>query len=161
MAKESPYFRFYPAEWFAGDITMQEMEHRGVFIELCAYYWQKDCDLTLAKAKQRFSKYQASVDLLLESGIFTVNAQMLTIAFLDEQYERALELSQKRSKQGRLGGVAKAKQKPSKSQATAIYKDKDKDKDNIYANVLSKINSLSGKNQVQIFSFTMRMPRPV
>ena len=47
MAKELPYFRFYPSEWLEGDITLENEKTQGFFMLLCAWYWKKDCLIDL------------------------------------------------------------------------------------------------------------------
>jgi hypothetical protein len=134
MAKELPYFKFFPGEWLSGDITLLDMKEQGVFINLCAYYWKKDCSIRLANAKQRFSMCLASLELLLKNDIVKVDANdYLVIEFLNEQYDLFTDMNEQRINAGRLGGLAKAKQALSKRQASAkqtpIYKDKELDKD--------------------------------
>ena len=47
MAKELPYFRFYASEWLEGDITLEDMATQGLFTNICAWYWHKECRLSL------------------------------------------------------------------------------------------------------------------
>lgn len=134
MAKELIFFKFNPGEWIKGDITLCSMTAQGVFINLCCYYWMKDCSICLANAKQRFSKDVASINELLKMGVFTVDENdNIIIKFLDEQMNEFIDIAEKRSLAGRSGGLAKAKQMLSKCQANAkqkpIYKDKEEDKD--------------------------------
>ena len=51
---ELPYFKFRPDEWFTGDITMEEFELQGIFVNVIALYWKKDCNITLGKLKRRY-----------------------------------------------------------------------------------------------------------
>ena len=112
MAKELPYFRFYPGEWLKGDITMMDHADQGVFINLCCFYWLKGCSICLANVKQRFSNDEASVNRLLEQEIFSVDESgEISIDFLDDQYFRLSKISEKRSRAGRSGFKAKANQK--------------------------------------------------
>ena len=138
MAKELPFFKFYPAEWVMGDITMCSMEAQGLFINLCAFYWMKGCSICLAKAKQRFSKDVAPLNELLEIGIISVDEnENLIIKFLDEQMNEFIDVSEKRSIAGKMGGKAKAKQLPEFAKAKDSYieieveEDKEIDKDKI------------------------------
>jgi hypothetical protein len=69
MAKELPYFKFEPSEWITGNITLCSMEAQGLFVNLCAYYWIKDGNISLTNAKQRFSKCDALFEQLISNGI--------------------------------------------------------------------------------------------
>ena len=85
MAKDIPYFKFYINEWINGDITLEEMEIQGVFINVCAYYWSKDCDLSVTNLKKRFRGYENQIDYLINSSIIKVYNQNITIDFLNDQ----------------------------------------------------------------------------
>ena len=53
MAKELPYFKFFPSEYLQGSITLEDYEVQGFFINLCALYWNRDCDLCLKHVNKR------------------------------------------------------------------------------------------------------------
>lgn len=111
MAKELPYFKFYPGEYLSGDITVCDESTQGVFINVCCYYWMKQGSICLANVKQRFSKCEAQVKTLLEQNILKINSdEKIVIEFLDEQIDEFLEISAKRSESGKIGGKANAKQ---------------------------------------------------
>ena len=125
MSKELPYFKFQPSEWVTGDITLCSMEAQGLFINLCSYYWLKDCSISLANAQQRFSKNISLFDELLSKDIFTIDSDAnIVIRFLDEQMEKFIDISAKRRESGKLTH----QQKLSKSSAKAPYKEIDKEK---------------------------------
>jgi len=126
MAKELPYFKFQPSEWVTGDITLCSMETQGLFINLCCYYWIRDCNISLANAKQRFSNCFSLVEELLSKEIILLNDdEKIIIKFLDEQMEKFIDISEKRSKSGALKG----KHLHNKSKAIAPYKEKEIDKE--------------------------------
>ena len=54
MAKELPYFKFFVSEWNDGDITLEDLETQGLFINLCSYYWSNGCKITLSKSIKKF-----------------------------------------------------------------------------------------------------------
>lgn len=127
MKKELPYFKFFPGKWITGDITMMSETQQGLFVNVCAFYWLKQCSLSLAFAKQRFSLSLDNFQVLLENKIIKVDDdENIVIEFLDEQYREFCEINRKRSEYGQLGGVAKAKQKPSLSLANANILREDK-----------------------------------
>jgi len=131
MSKELPYFRFTVSEWMNDDISLESYKTKGVFIDICAFYWFRDCEVTLPMIYKRFSNAKKIVDYLITTNVIKVNAdETLCILFLDKQY--ILLKSDRRKKQyaGSLGGkqkhsnaIALLKQKPS-------YKDKDNNKEN-------------------------------
>jgi hypothetical protein len=73
MAKELPYFKFYPGEWLTGDITLLDESAQGAFILLCCHYWLKKGEVTLANAKQRLSGCLAQLERMLGEGIIKQN----------------------------------------------------------------------------------------
>jgi len=130
MAKELPYFKYFPSEWVTGDITICDMESQGLFINLCCYYWQRNCSMSLANAKQRFSKHEAALKQLIDFDIIKIDeGENIIINFLDEQMNEFVNVSEKRAIAGKKGGEAKAKQKPSKKKAKPSNKEIDKDKE--------------------------------
>lgn len=106
MAKDLPYFKFIVNEWITGDITLEQLNAQGLFINLCAWYWSKECVLSLANAKKKFSNCKAiAFENLENSGVIKVNDEgYIIINFLDEQFEEFREISEKRSAIGKMGG---------------------------------------------------------
>ena len=130
MAKELPFFKFFPGEWVTGDITMVSMAAQGVFTNLCCYYWMRNCSISLANAKQRFSNNLAAFEELLNCDIVKVtDDDQIVINFLDEQMNEFVNVSEKRAKAGSAGGKAKAKQLLNFAVANPSYKDKEKEKE--------------------------------
>lgn len=130
MSKELPYFRFVVSEWLNDDISFESFTTKGVFADICAYYWFRDCSLTKAMLKKRFSNALAELEVLFEVGIIKQKdgSEFIEILFLDQQFDQLSELRKARQDAGRKGGKqglskAKAKQKQKRS-----YKDKDKEK---------------------------------
>jgi hypothetical protein len=118
MSKELPYFKFSPGKYLTGDITICDLTDQGVFINICCHYWLKQGGICLANVKQRFRMNEESINRLLNSEIIKVDENdKIVIEFLDEQLSEFMDISQKRSEAGVLGGKAKAKQLPSKSKA--------------------------------------------
>ena len=54
MAKDLPYFKFFCSEWSDGDITLEDFETQGLFINICAYYWSNECIVSLDKVNKKF-----------------------------------------------------------------------------------------------------------
>lgn len=134
MAKELPYFRFTVAEWMNDDIGLESYHLQGVFISVCSFYWFRDCSVTQATLKKRFSDAQEELNHLLDLGIIKERENdFICIKFLDEQYDKLSKERKNKVDSGRKGGLKSSKQRLSNGQATlkqrSSYKDKDKDKE--------------------------------
>ncbi len=141
MSKELPYFRFYPAEYLNGDISLENAHLNGVFIIVCCYYWSEDCCIIKSKLFKKFKQFRNNIEKLIDLEIIKFDKQtdLITIKFLDAQLielgkerkslsergKKGVEVKAEKKKQAvELNGKELAELKPSLS-----YKDKDKDKD--------------------------------
>ena len=114
MAKELPYFKFFVSEWNDGDITLEDLETQGLFINLCSYYWSNGCKITLSKSIKKFRFADKKLfDNLINNEIIHVNEDLITINFLDEQKEERERNSLKNRENGKKGGRPK---KPKETQ---------------------------------------------
>lgn len=107
MGKEIPYFKFYINEWINGDITLEEIEIQGVFINVCCYYWSKDCDINIINLKKKFKQYQDQIDYLIQLDILKIKSDKIIIEFLDEQFNSKEVQKITNRKNGLLGGRPK------------------------------------------------------
>ena len=110
---------------------MEDYPVKGLFADICAYYWFKDCSITQAMLKRRFKDVDEMLKLLLSNDIIKLNQEddKVSISFLDEQY---LMLSGKRKHlqyAGSLGGKQRSSNAQAMLKQRSSYKDKDKDKD--------------------------------
>ena len=149
MAKELPYFQFEPAEYLTKDISFCSLEAQGLFINICSYYWQRNCELTREQVLRRLN-YPDALNELISEGIIDLQEDKITIKFLDNQRSNAITKSKTNSANGKRGGrpkkpketETKANEKPIKSETKGIRKDniiKDKIKvDNTNANKLAE-----------------------
>jgi len=132
VAKELPYFRFTVAEWLQGDISMEKYNIKGVFIDVCAYYWFKNCIITKQLLIKRFPNASEEIKQLISLQIIKEKENdLLEINFLNEQYKLLVGISNKRSKAGKIGGlrrVVNVKQMPKQMPKQSLsYKDNNKD----------------------------------
>ena len=104
MSKRLPYFQFEPAEWLAGDIMFCSMESQGLYVNLMALYWQKDCDLSLEQAKKRLNS-EKSFEELISEKIIKVDSGKIQISFLNDQWGKLSEKSTANSDNGRKGAL--------------------------------------------------------
>ncbi|MEL6305021.1 MAG: hypothetical protein AAGL29_11895 [Bacteroidota bacterium] len=113
MSKKLPWFKFWPNEWNAGDITLEDYEAQGVFISVCAYYWERDCELQLQHLKKRFRNH-SSLDTLMGIGVLKIENDKVKIEFLDEQFEELSKRKKKLSEAGKKGNEQRWNNKKNK-----------------------------------------------
>lgn len=146
MAKELPYFKFEPAEYLTKDISFCSISAQGLFINICSYYWQRQCSLTLEQISRRFN-YPNELDELIDEGIIDVTDNTISIKFLDNQLTDVSEKSKTNSINGSKGGrpkknpietETKPNLNPNESETKGIREDKIKEdkikEDNIIEN---------------------------
>jgi len=115
MAKELPYFKFFVSEWSDGDITLEDMDVQGLFINICAYYWSNNCEVTLEKAKKKFRGFDDQFNTLIDSEIISViHDGFLSINFLNEQKDERSAISSKNSEAGKASALARKEEKQRK-----------------------------------------------
>jgi hypothetical protein len=105
MAANFPYFKFTATEWLTGDIIYEDYELQGIFINVCAIYWNRDGKITIDEMKKRIKSERLAE---LSGGFFSVSDGLISIAFLDEQLITAKHVSKINSKNGKKGGRPKA-----------------------------------------------------
>ena len=143
MAKELPYFQFEPAEYLTKDISFCSLAAQGLFINLCSYYWQRECNLTKDQFLRRFKNETEFNELLTEGVIDVSNDGKMAIKFLDIQYDKATNQSRVNSINGSKGGrprnpnktETKPKLNPNKSETKGIREDKIKEDKNKVKNI--------------------------
>jgi hypothetical protein len=105
MAKELPYFQFEPAEYLTKDISFCSLQAQGLFINICAFYWQRECNLTKAQVLRRFN-YPDVLKELIEEGIIKADENNnIVISFLLTQYEEIIEKKSNDSEKGKIGNL--------------------------------------------------------
>lgn len=102
MSKRLPYFQFEPAEYLAGDIFFCSYGAQGMFNNICALYWQKDCELKHSQVVKRF-KNEDLIQELISENIIKVYKDKITINFLDEQFSKATVKHVVNSENGKKG----------------------------------------------------------
>jgi len=106
-----PYFQFHTGEWQNGDITLESYELQGLFINVCSFYWSKECSIAQALLKKRFRDDLDLIAELIDLGIFSISEDdQVCINFLDIQFFELQSRHEKRVRAGRKGGKAKPKQ---------------------------------------------------
>jgi hypothetical protein len=105
MAKNFPYFKFFPTEWMTGDIVFEDFETQGLFINICALYWQRNADLSIEDINKRFKNPIKLANLT--DRFFSLSENKILIKFLDEQLVDAGHISKTNSLNGSKGGRPK------------------------------------------------------
>lgn len=133
MAKNFPYFKFTATEWLTGDIVFESLELQGLFINVCAVYWQRDGKLSIEDLIKRY-KNESLINQLIDKYIWSNNGNIL-IKFLDEQLIEANHISKVNSENGKKGAEAKrnkatAKRPLNDSKAILSKEEKELNKNN-------------------------------
>lgn len=129
MAKELPYFQFEPAEYLTGDISFCSLAAQGLFFNVCSYYWNRKCSLTIQQVLRRIDEPDL-LDELINEKVIVLDGDTIKINFLDEQFEKAVNLSKTNTLNGKKGGrprkektESKPNQNPIKSESKGIRKE--------------------------------------
>tara|TARA_R110000782_G_scaffold20221_1_gene54814 strand:- start:9 stop:713 length:705 start_codon:yes stop_codon:yes gene_type:complete len=107
MAKDLPYFKFFCSEWNDGDITLEDYNVQGVFINVCSYYWSKECNLESKMLFKRFKNVKEDINILITEGHIKDVDGFIEINFLDEQLGERGKLSKQNSKNAKKRWVEK------------------------------------------------------
>ena len=116
MSKELPFFKFYPTEWLIGKISFQPLEIQGAFVQCVCMVWNNNGSIKLKDVLYRVD--QIFIDYLQEHGFINLEDDRISIDFLNEQLNDFQQIRDLRSVQGKLGALAKAKQKLAEAKQT-------------------------------------------
>lgn len=106
MAKNFPYFKFIVSEWMTGDIVFESLSVQGLFINICALYWQRDGSLSIEDINKRY-KNPDELNNLVNRFIHIEN-EFIAIKFLDEQLIDAGHISKINSDKGKKSALKRA-----------------------------------------------------
>jgi len=101
MAKELPYFKFYSSEWSDGNISLESWEAQGLFVNLCCWYWSRECKLELELVNKKYRLDLELISQLFDANVIKEKNGFLIISFLDQQMKER----KARSKQNRINGL--------------------------------------------------------
>ena len=108
MAKELPFFKFNASEWITGNISFESYELQGLFIKLCAEYWNRNNEMTKEDAIRRTREPDLIAELI-KKGYIKQKKRAILIFFLDQEREAIEAKHLKLSNAGRKGGLSVAK----------------------------------------------------
>ena len=83
MAKNFPYFKFIASEWLTGNISLENFDVQGAFINVCSLYWVKDGIIPLEDLNKRYKNSELIFYLIANGYIFVENG-FVSIDFLNE-----------------------------------------------------------------------------
>ena len=92
MSKELPFFQFEPAEYLTKDISFCSLSAQGLFINICSFYWQRQCNLSKEQFLRRFN-FISEFEELEKEGVIDVIDGIIKVKFLDNQFLKATEFS--------------------------------------------------------------------
>lgn len=128
MAAELPYFRFTVSEWMNGDISMEDYGCKGLFIDVCSWYWFKDCSVTRAMLEKKFTEPH-TLQLLYDSEVIKLDGENVIIEFLNDQFDILSEKRKVRQAAGSKGGKQKSSNAKAMLKQKPSYKDNNNNKD--------------------------------
>ena len=129
MSRQLPYFKFFTSEWLNGNITLEDYELQGLFINVCAYYWHRDCEVSYDQLAKKFRTNNLT-DLVPDFMQEDEDTGQITIKFLDEQFSEFTTRKKKLSEAGKKGAKRKkeiALIKPPLSHPLATKEEKEQD----------------------------------
>jgi|GEM_PF-3590899 len=89
MAKETPFFKFDSSAWLGGSIQFTSLECKGLFIDMCALYWESQKPVKIdTKFKVRIRYDEGTLSDLLgtlkDLSVIIETKQGYKIPFLDK-----------------------------------------------------------------------------
>jgi hypothetical protein len=113
------WFKFSPADWMMGRIQRQTPQVQVDFLRLCCKYWQKDGDLSIEDAE---IEAMDSYDVLVKYKIIKEENDVITIAFLDEQFDSVEDKRKQASKAGKMSAEARRLKKELNYRSTTVQR---------------------------------------
>ena len=101
-----PYFQFKPADWISGNIQFCSLEAKGLFSDICAFYWVRKCDMTNGELYRKYKEHNLLAELIKEE-VIKIEDDQVVIEFLIDQYEVFFKLHKINVKNGQKGAEAK------------------------------------------------------
>lgn len=118
MAK-TLWYKFNATNWLAGDISLEDFDLQGIFVNVCAVYWNKNGDITLQELRHRYRNNLDLFNQLIDKFVKINEDNTISIEFLDKQLNDLGILSKINSRNGKLGGRPKTKDKENNSEDAA------------------------------------------
>lgn len=107
MSKELPYFKFYCSEWDNGNISLEPYDVQGLFINICTFYWSRECNVSLKLLNKKFRGDSDLIEQLFKIEVIKKKNENLSIKFLDEQLRERKKIAKRNKINGLKGGRPK------------------------------------------------------
>jgi hypothetical protein len=107
VPKELPYFQFEPAKYLTKDISFCSLSAQGLFMNICALYWQRGCELTKPQLLKRLNFITEFDELVSEEIIEVYEDGTIKVDFLDKQLSDIENKSCTNKTNGSKGGRPK------------------------------------------------------
>lgn len=161
MSRELPYFKFFTSEWLNGDITLEDYELQGLFINVCGYYWHKECQVSFEQLNKKFRN--SRIEELIGQFIDVDIDGFVHVSFLDEQHTEFAIRKEKLSQAGKKGAEIKAMRKelttlepplnhPSTIREEKIREEKEKIIEDNQEQSSTKVDSINFKGLLAYFN---------
>jgi len=106
-----PYFKFMVNDWISGDITLEDLQLQGIFVNICALVWKHDGRYSrIAKLSKRLglplAELNRAIEALIESDlVYRDEEGCLRVGFIDEQLGEVSQVHANKVLAGRLGAL--------------------------------------------------------
>lgn len=123
--KDLPYFKFTISDWIGGDITLCSYEAQGLFINICAFYWNREAKVPYDKLRRKFKDAPDCLfNELEDEGIYKFDSKNnIVVEFLDEQISERKSQSITNSINGSKGGRPRKEKQKTEKKPTAFKKE--------------------------------------
>jgi len=85
---------------------------KGVFADICPYYWVQNCDVTIEALFEKFKTKNKTIQKLIERQVIKDQNGIVCISFLNEQWSKLNSDKKYFSEMGKLGQKAKNSKAP-------------------------------------------------
>ena len=140
MTRQNPFFKFDASEWLGGAIQFATLQEKGLFIDLCALYWNSFEPVKVdgkLKVRCRYPEGDLSdlIGTLSDLDLVSVSEAGITIPFLDKLINERKEFLEKCAKGGKKSNISKgtpSKKKEERRKKSVDSRKKIVEKKNVY-----------------------------
>ncbi len=111
-----PWFRFDPAKHLAGNIQYCSLSAQGLYGNIKAFYWQRECEMSKADLYRKYKEHHPLLDELIREAVIKIEDDMVLIEFLMDDWDELYVAKKHSSDSGKKGQkVLKAKRAAAKA----------------------------------------------
>lgn len=134
-----------------GDIVFEPLSVQGLFINICALYWQRDGNLTIDDINKRYKNPPELANL--SDRFIVVSDRQIAINFLDEQLKQAGHISAKNSKNGKIGAQKKARKALLNKEKQATASDRSANLSKVKESKVNKSKDIYIPSEIEFLDF--------